>query len=145
MRKRIVWIAPLVLLACVCLVARRQGAHLPAWLGLGKPSSEEPSEGPPLPPVERRGETIRIASFNLQVFGETKLEKQEVAQVLAKIIREFDVTAVQEIRAKSQDLLPRFLNLVNAEGAHFEFVIGPRLGRTSSKEQYAFIYDAASL
>lgn len=97
------------------------------------------------PPVTRTGDAIRIASFNIQVFGEKKLEKADVAQRLARIVRYFDVVAVQEIRAKGQDLLPRFIELINAEGAHYDYVIGPRLGRTNSKEQYAFIYDAASL
>jgi len=147
-RKRIIWIAPLVLLAGGWLYARSKGVEGLAWLGLpaqpGQESADEAS-GPPLPPVERRGDTIRIASFNLQVFGETKLARPDVTRILAQIVRHFDVVAVQEIRAKSQDVLPRFLELVNAEGAHYDFVIGPRLGRTSSKEQYAFIYDASSI
>ncbi len=41
--------------------------------------------------------------------------------------------------------MPRFLQLINAEGGSYDFVIGPRLGRTSSKEQYAFIYNRASI
>lgn len=97
------------------------------------------------PPVERSGTTVRVASFNIQVFGEKKLANREVVDVLARVIRYFDVVAVQEIRDASDDLLPRFLALVNADGSHYDYVIGPRLGRTSSKEQYAFIYNAASV
>jgi len=147
-RKRIVWITPLLVLAGGWLYARQQGVGGFAWLGLPtQPAQQETDDasGPPLPPVERRGETIRVASFNIQVFGENKLARPEVTRVLAQIVRHFDVVAVQEIRAKSQDVLPRFLELVNAEGAHYDYVIGPRLGRTSSKEQYAFIYDAAGI
>ena len=95
--------------------------------------------------VERSGGTIRIASFNIQVFGESKLAKPEVMRVLAEVVRRFDVVAIQEIRATTQDVMPRFLQLINAEGASYDFVIGPRLGRTSSKEQYAFIYNRASV
>lgn len=124
------------------------------WFGYGRLPSELrqrlhlPGAGSHLssaPPVTRTGNAIRIASFNIQVFGEKKLEKADVAQRLARIVRYFDVVAVQEIRAKGQDLLPRFIELINAEGAHYDYVIGPRLGRTNSKEQYAFIFDAASL
>lgn len=97
------------------------------------------------PPVERSGNTVRVASFNIQVFGEKKLANRDAANVLAQVIRYFDVVAVQEIRDASDDLLPRFLSLVNAEGSHYEYVIGPRLGRSNSKEQYAFIYNAASV
>ena len=97
------------------------------------------------PPIERSGNTIRVASFNIQVFGEKKLANRDAANVLAQIVRYFDVVAVQEIRDASDDLLPRFLSLVNADGSHYDYVIGPRLGRTNSKEQYAFIYNAASV
>jgi endonuclease/exonuclease/phosphatase family metal-dependent hydrolase len=31
------------------------------------------------------------------------------------------------------------------EGAQYEYVLGPRLGRTSSKEQYVFIFDATTI
>ena len=124
------------------------------WFGYGRLPSELrqrlhlPGAGTHLssaPPVARTGNAIRIASFNIQVFGEKKLDKPEVAERLARIVRYFDVVAVQEIRAKGQDLLPRFVAMINAEGAHYDYVLGPRLGRTNSKEQYAYIYDAASL
>lgn len=97
------------------------------------------------PQVERDGNTIHVASFNIQVFGTSKASKPHIMEILAEIVRRFDVVAVQEVRAKDQNLLPNFVQLVNATGRHYDFVIGPRLGRTSSKEQYAFIYDAASI
>jgi endonuclease/exonuclease/phosphatase family metal-dependent hydrolase len=97
-----------------------------------------------LPPA-RAGSTIRIASFNIQVFGESKLAKPEVMNVLAQVVRRFDVVAIQEIRSGTQDVMPRFVQMINAEGASYDFVIGPRLGRTSSKEQYAFVYNRASV
>jgi deoxyribonuclease-1-like protein len=112
-------------------------------------AATEAGSSAPQPPttavVERSGGTIRIASFNIQVFGESKLAKPEVMRVLAEVVRRFDVVAVQEIRATTQDIMPRFLQQINAEGASYDFVIGPRLGRTSSKEQYAFIYNRASI
>lgn len=97
------------------------------------------------PPVERPSDTIRVASFNIQVFGQSKLGKPRVMQVLAEVIRRFDVVAIQEIRSKNQNLLPKFVELINATGRQYDYVIGPRLGRTTSKEQYAFVFDAASI
>lgn len=97
------------------------------------------------PPVERDGESIRIASFNIQVFGQSKLEKPRVMQVLAEVVRRFDVVAIQEVRSKAPDVLPRFVDLVNSGGRHYDYVIGERLGRTSSKEQYSFVFDTASI
>jgi endonuclease/exonuclease/phosphatase family metal-dependent hydrolase len=100
--------------------------------------------GPALPQVERKAGTVRVASFNIQVFGEKKLNNPRVRSLLVEIIRQFDVVAIQEIRSK-QDILPQFVDAVNAGGRHYDFVIGPRLGRTTSKEQYAFVFDTASI
>lgn len=91
------------------------------------------------------GDRIRIASFNIQVFGESKLAKPRVMQVLSDVVRQFDVVAVQEIRAVSQDVVPRFVALINANGAQYDYAVGPRLGNTSSKEQYAYIFNTARL
>ncbi|MBX9790808.1 MAG: endonuclease/exonuclease/phosphatase family protein [Pirellulales bacterium] len=88
------------------------------------------------------GDTIRIASFNIQVFGTAKFNKPEVVDILARVVRMFDVVAIQEVRSADETLLPRFVDLVNSTGRHYEYVIGPRLGRTSSKEQYAFVFDS---
>lgn len=85
--------------------------------------------------------SIAIASFNIQVFGQSKLKKKEVMDVLAKVVRHYDVVAIQEVRSSKQDVLPRFVKLINSDGSRYDFVIGPRLGRTSSKEQYAYVYD----
>jgi len=79
-----------------------------------------------LPPVERSGDAIRIASFNIQVFGDSKSNKPQVMNRLAEICREFDIVAIQEIRSKNQDLLPNFVELVNESGRKYDYVIGER-------------------
>jgi len=86
-------------------------------------------------------DTIGVASFNIQVFGVSKMKKPRVMEVLAKVVRRFDIVAIQEVRSTDDTILPRFVELVNAEGARYDHVIGPRLGRTTSKEQYAFVFD----
>jgi endonuclease/exonuclease/phosphatase family metal-dependent hydrolase len=96
-------------------------------------------------PEARASGTIRVGSFNIQVFGTSKSAKPHVMDILARIVREFDVVAIQEIRATDQDVVPNFVDLINATGRHYDYVIGPRLGRTTSKEQYAFIYDMATI
>ncbi len=82
-----------------------------------------------------------MATFNIQVFGESKLGKPDVVQILVPIIRQFDIVAIQEVRTKSDEILPRFLAAINADGSRYSYIIGPRLGRTTSTEQYAFIFD----
>ncbi|MCC9606290.1 endonuclease/exonuclease/phosphatase family protein [Blastopirellula sp. JC732] len=96
-------------------------------------------------PIARGGETVRIASFNIQVFGRSKMDKPHVVARLAQIVRQYDVVAIEEIRSLDQSILPQFIDQINAAGRHYDYVIGPRLGRTDSKEQYAFIYDTASI
>ncbi len=95
--------------------------------------------------TEGQAETIRVGAFNIQVFGVTKASKPEVMEVLAQIIRSYDVVAVQEIRDKSQTALPQLVDAVNREGANYEYVVSERLGRTTSKEQYAYVYDSSRL
>lgn len=97
-----------------------------------------------LPPA-RPGETVRIGTFNIQVFGDSKLNKPHVMDILARVARQFDVLAIQEVRSQNQDILPHFVDLINATGRQYDYVIGPRLGRTTSKEQYAFVFDRASI
>jgi len=96
----------------------------------------------PAPPQNvSNGPTIRIASFNIQVFGNTKASKPHVMQALADIVNQFDVVAIQEVRSKDEYLIPNFVQLVNRSGRRFDHVIGPRLGVTTSKEQYVYLYD----
>jgi len=83
-----------------------------------------------------------LGAFNIQVFGTTKASKPEVMEVLGKIIRTYDIVAIQEIRDKSQTVLPALVDVVNANSsAPYDYVVSERLGRTTSKEQYAYIYN----
>jgi len=95
--------------------------------------------------VETTHDTIRIGAFNVQVFGVTKASKPEVMNVLADIIRTYDVIAIQEIRDSSQTALPALVDLVNSDGSEYSYVVSERLGRTSSKEQYAYIYNTQTV
>ncbi|HZL91350.1 MAG TPA: endonuclease/exonuclease/phosphatase family protein [Pirellulaceae bacterium] len=100
---------------------------------------------PPAAPPVKPNDAIRIATFNLNVFGEKKVNDPQVVDFLARICRHFDIIAVQEIRSLHQNVLPLFVEALNADGSRYEYVIGPRLGRSDSKEQYAYIFDAASV
>ena len=134
----------LVSLACLAagVVTLLQKPHLlPPALRPAIFSTQATSGPEPVGKLERDPEHLIIGSFNIQVFGEKKIANPQVMDVLAKLVRQFDVLAIQEVRAKSSDVMPQFLALINSQGAKYDFVIGPRLGRTTSKEQYAVIYD----
>jgi hypothetical protein len=62
---------------------------------------------------------VVMAAFNLQVFGTTKAGKPEVMGVLSKIIRKFDVIALQEIRDSPQTSLPKLRDKVTKIGGSY--------------------------
>lgn len=98
--------------------------------------------------VHRTGETIRIATLNPQVLGNTKIAKPHVLEMLARMCRQFDVVALQEIRSSDEDIVPRLVEAINAAGRHYDYAIGPRLpydGPPEDREQYAFVFDQSSL
>jgi deoxyribonuclease-1-like protein len=100
---------------------------------------EPVDSGPDLPPAD---DTITIAAFNIQIFGKSKRAKADVMDVLAKTVREFDVVLVQEIRDASETTAPIFLDLINAlDGPEYAFIRSERLGRSTSKEAYAYFYN----
>ncbi|MCH2113553.1 MAG: endonuclease/exonuclease/phosphatase family protein [Pirellulales bacterium] len=130
-------------------------AHYPPGNWNAPPSTHEPYQKTSTAPRSQRlasaapsgiaaGPTIRLASFNIQAFGNTKAGKAYVMEALAQIILQFDIVAIQEIRSQNEYLIPNFVDLINrnASGKHYDHVIGPRVGYTSVKEQYAFIFNS---
>jgi deoxyribonuclease-1-like protein len=90
--------------------------------------------------------TAKIAAFNIQIFGQTKSQKDDVMAVLAKIVREFDVVLIQELRDASEQTTPIFVEEINQlEGLEYSFVRSERLGRTTSKEAYAYVYNTETV
>jgi deoxyribonuclease-1 len=92
------------------------------------------------------GEDVRIASFNIQIFGKAKVNKPTIRAYLAEIIRKFDIAAIQEIKDASQTVPDVFLTEINSTGRNYRYVISERTGRQpddqSSQEQYAYYIDA---
>ena len=110
-------------------------------VGCDSPSADSQ----PQPTQSTTGDTITIASFNIQVFGKTKASKEDIMSYLVKIVRRYDLVAIQEVRNKDQTVIPKFVSLINSDGSSYDYIIGSRLGRTSSKEQYAIIYDIETI
>ncbi|NIL96252.1 MAG: endonuclease/exonuclease/phosphatase [Planctomycetales bacterium] len=94
---------------------------------------------------ERVQDTIRIGSYNIEVFGPQKASQPHVMDVIARTVRQFDLLAIQEIRSKDQSLIPQLVRQVNTSGAHYGYLLGPRLGRTHSKEQYAYLFNTKTI
>ncbi len=100
-----------------------------------------PRSAPPRNPRGKSQTAIRIASFNIQVFGESKSSKPEVMQQLAAVFLQFDVVAVQEIRGDPKVPIERLLREISRQGGRYRAVHGPPIGRTSQTECYGFVWD----
>jgi endonuclease/exonuclease/phosphatase family metal-dependent hydrolase len=104
---------------------------------------DDGTDGAPEPTPEP--ETIKVAAFNIQVFGQSKRSKPEVMEVLVDVAREFDVMLVQEIRDSSGETAPAYLELINGEEANYAYIESERLGRTTSKESYAYYWNTETV
>jgi len=84
---------------------------------------------------------LKIGAFNIQVFGQSKIKEQEVVDILIRITQRYDVLLVQEIRDSKQTAFTSLVDQLNSVSEHdYKSSISIRTGRSSSKEQYAFIY-----
>jgi deoxyribonuclease-1 len=89
---------------------------------------------------------LSVGGFNIQVFGRSKMRKEGVPEILAEVVGRFDLLVVQEIRDASGEAIVQLLDQVNESVSDpYEMVLSDRLGRTSSKEQYAFFYRPSKL
>lgn len=91
---------------------------------------------------EQENDGFKIGAFNVQIFGISKMKKTAVANILVHIISRYDIILIQEIRDKSGQAVEELLNQINARNKQtpYSMKISPRLGRSQSKEQYAFMY-----
>jgi len=91
--------------------------------------------------TDRNPGTIRIASFNLHHYGNAKARRSHVLDYYTKIIRQFDLVAIQGIRTDDTNVIAQLIDTVNRQGGHYAIMTSPRQGRTRAKQQYAFIFD----
>lgn len=100
-----------------------------------------------LPEPVRRN--IRVATFNLQVFGPSKASDARLVDEVASIIERYDVVAVQELKDVSEEAPYVLLDALEKRGAPHAMILSERGGRepddASSREQYAYFYDATKL
>ena len=99
-----------------------------------------------------RSEVARVASFNIRIFGDTKMSNDTVVAELVDIFQRYDMVAVQEIKDIDQEVpylfldeLNNFNNLSNTSNlTEWELVLSERSGMQeddqNSQEQYAFYY-----
>ncbi|KAL3859379.1 hypothetical protein ACJMK2_009602 [Sinanodonta woodiana] len=89
---------------------------------------------------------IKIGAFNMKVFGVSKASNPDVMDVLVKIILRYNIILLQEIRDSTDTAIQLLLQEVNSRAGKrpFTMKISEKLGRSTSKEQYAFLYRTSS-
>ena len=100
-----------------------------------------------------RSEVARVASFNIKVFGDTKMSNQTVVSELVDIFQRYDMIAVQEIKDIDEEVpylfldeLNQFNNPDNSSNSSLEWMMllsqrsGMQEDDQHSQEQYAFYY-----
>lgn len=94
------------------------------------------------PPVELRSfENLRIAAWALDAFGPTKLANPLARRNLARVVRRFDIVAVQQVASIERDLIPRLVESINEGQNRYDYVMGDPVGPKDRPEQMAFIFD----
>ncbi|NXT21869.1 DNSL3 Deoxyribonuclease, partial [Syrrhaptes paradoxus] len=88
--------------------------------------------------------SLKICSFNVRSFGETKMGRPEVVDAVAKITSLCDIMLLMEIKESKNRTCPilveKLASLQQGPKDEYRCVISERLGRKSYKEQYIFLY-----
>ena len=85
--------------------------------------------------INFNGNVYRVAAFNLQRYGPTKAGDSSFLSTVRSYIATTDIILLQEITTTDQSLI----NLLIPSG--YDYVVSERLGTTSYKEQYAFVFN----
>ncbi|XP_058615690.1 deoxyribonuclease 1 like 4, tandem duplicate 1 isoform X2 [Onychostoma macrolepis] len=85
---------------------------------------------------------MKVASFNIQRFGKSKLSDPFVLKTLIKIVSRYDIIVILEVVDSSGDAVDHFLEELNKfnKTHHYTLEISTRLGRGNYKEQFMFLY-----
>ena len=91
---------------------------------------------------------LRVASWALDGFGPTKLASDLARKNLVRIVRQFDVIALQQISSLQMDLVPRMVDAINESslggGAPlYDYVIGSPTGPEDRGELMAILFNPA--
>lgn len=88
---------------------------------------------------------VLVATFNLHNYGRMKSKRQHVLDYYSKIIKQFDVVALQEIRTEDTNVVTKLLDQLNQTEKDWAIVVSPHVGRGPRKEQFAFVYNVRRL
>ncbi|MEO9590701.1 endonuclease/exonuclease/phosphatase family protein [Rhodopirellula bahusiensis] len=90
---------------------------------------------------QKNDASIRLATFNIQVFGKSKSSKLEVMRHLAQVCLLFDVVAIQEIKGDPALPINGLLDEIASLGGRYDATVSAPQGRTSQTERYGYVWD----
>ncbi|MFK7768968.1 MAG: endonuclease/exonuclease/phosphatase family protein [Mariniblastus sp.] len=137
-------------------IASLSGCNPPQFSQAPKSNSGQEANGqtypngqvqPTTPTAYQPQSTIKVGSFNIQSFGNTKMSRPVVMEYLVDIVKRHDILAIQELRDIDQRVIPQFLEMINKGGGQYAAAVGPRQGyivegkKTTYFEQTVYIYD----
>ncbi|XP_005097092.1 deoxyribonuclease-1 [Aplysia californica] len=82
---------------------------------------------------------LKVAAFNIQHFGRSKMSDTTVANHITEILVRYDVILIQEVRDSTGSSLKDLWSRLNKTD-DWGFVASAPIGRTTYKEQYVFYY-----
>lgn len=87
---------------------------------------------------------MKVASFNVQRLGLTKVSDENVLQYLIKIVSRYSIIVILEVVDKSGKAMAKFLSELNNTRANkkhpYTMVMSSSLGRSCYKEQFVCLY-----
>ncbi|KAK2509288.1 hypothetical protein MC885_014103 [Smutsia gigantea] len=84
---------------------------------------------------------LRIAAFNIQSFGETKMSNATLSNHIVQILSRYDITLIQEVRDSHLTAVGSLLDKLNQDDPNtFHYVVSEPLGRSTYKERYLFLF-----
>ncbi|TWU16545.1 deoxyribonuclease I [Allorhodopirellula heiligendammensis] len=117
---------------------------------ISSPSDQHPQQSSPgaLGGSRHTPEHLRIASWALDGFGPTKLASDLARANLVRVVRQFDVIALQQVSSRQMDLVPRMVDAINESslgggGPLYDYVIGPPTGPQAHSELMVILFNPA--
>ncbi|XP_072927691.1 deoxyribonuclease-1-like isoform X1 [Hemitrygon akajei] len=84
---------------------------------------------------------LKIAAFNIQRFGQSKLDDPVTHDILIQILQRYDLITIEEVMHSDNNAITNLVEDLNrATHLSYNFIISDYLGRSSYKEKYAFVY-----
>jgi deoxyribonuclease-1-like protein len=142
MKRRI----PILAVAALLLAAAAVAAYLVLRSPVPSPAGSVPAAPAAAGPVPEAGlpsapESLRIATYNIQAFGRTKLARTETLTVLARIGASFDVMAVQEVGSNGSSASAETAEAVMAGyAARMNALAGAEVYGYVRADQYGAVY-----